>query len=62
MALDSCQNFVSTQYLKNEWMEFDKIWHIGGVIQKYAEKCHYFHNFNTNYIIFVHNQAKFMLI
>ena len=33
-----------------------------GVIQKYAEKCHYYHNFNANYIIFVHNQAKFMLI
>ena len=34
----------------------------GGVIQKYAEKCHYFHNFNANNIIFVHNEAKFMLI
>ena len=33
-----------------------------GVIQKYTEKCHYFHNFNANYIIFVHNQAKFMPI
>ena len=36
--------------------------YIRGVIQKYAEKCHYFHNFNANYNIFVHNQANFMPI
>ena len=28
------------------------------MIQKYAENCHFFHNFNVNYIIFVHIQAK----
>ena len=33
-----------------------------GVIKKYAEKCHYIHNFNRNYIIVVQNQAKFMPI
>ena len=27
MSLESSQNFVSTQYLENEWMEFDKILH-----------------------------------
>ena len=32
------------------------------LIQKYAEKCRYFHNFNENYIIFAHNKAKFMPI
>ena len=36
--------------------------HLRGVIQKYAEKCHYFHIVNANNIIFVHNQAKFMPI
>ena len=35
---------------------------IRGVIQNYAEKCHYIYNFNVNYIIFVHNQAKTMPI
>ena len=28
---------------------------VGGVIQKYAEKCHYFHNFDANYIILAHD-------
>ena len=28
MALDSCQNFISAQYLKNKSMEFYKILHI----------------------------------
>ena len=37
-------------------------WDVPGVIQKYAEKCHYFYNFNANYIIFVQNQDKFMPI
>ena len=35
---------------------------IGGVIQKYAEKCYYFDNFNANDIIFVYNQVKCMPI
>ena len=33
---------------------------IRGVIQKYTEKCHYFHNFNVNYIVIVHNYAQIM--
>ena len=24
MALDLCQNLISSQYLKNEWMEYNK--------------------------------------
>ena len=27
MSLDSSQNFISSQYLENEWMEFNKILH-----------------------------------
>ena len=29
-----------------------------GMLQKNAEKCHYFHSFNANYIIYVHDPAN----
>ena len=28
MALDLCQNFVSSQHLENELMEFDQVLHL----------------------------------
>ena len=27
-GLDSCQYFISAQYLRNEWSQFDTIWHM----------------------------------
>ena len=40
MALDSCRNFVSAQYLKNKLMEFDQILHMHWYWQDLGWDCY----------------------